>query len=296
MLSLCRLWTLILLIYDLRLALGFSKSTWQVPFQRLKFATRQTSIVAPGAVPTRSSLEVDDTDDDYYSRLFEEEIDEDDGLDEEEEDDFELHLATVAPAETNGEQHHDKQDARVSEYLTREAVKQRKHKRCQVKRSKRLKAARQMALEALGCGGKTPKETNLRQRYNKLKGVYARMLETLDARQEEAMKRARTFVVEREAQRAALATDKNEKSKRVGQQNYLKSIESMREQEAKQIRLIRNLSLSTVLQEEDIMEELSNEDLISVLRIRGNVKGVRKHAKRETLLGLLRQSFNVPLY
>jgi hypothetical protein len=47
---------------------------------------------------------------------------------------------------------------------------------------------------------KPPKETKLRQRYLKLKGVYTQLLEALDMRHEEAIEeRDRLFVAEREA-------------------------------------------------------------------------------------------------
>ena len=191
-----------------------------------------------------------------------------------------------------------RQDAQVAEYLVRQAVEQRKVKRSQIKRSKRLKTARQRALNTLGFT-KPPKEAKPRQSYHKLKGVYARLLEALDIRHDEATERARLFVLEREAQLAALAMMDN-KGNQVGQSDKnanLKTIESIREQEVKQIQLLTNLSLSTSLNEDYDIEEMSNKDLITVLRIRGNVKGIRsKHAKRETLLGLLVKSFDAPLY
>jgi hypothetical protein len=98
----------------------------------------------------------------------------------------------------------------VTEYLLPEAVQQRKVKHSQVKKLKRIKTARQRALNTLGFF-KPPNETKLSKRYHKLNGVYTRLLEALDMRQEEAIERDRLLVAEREAQLAPLAMDKNGK-------------------------------------------------------------------------------------
>lgn len=237
------------------------------------------------------SLEVDDTDDEYYSRLFEEEMN---GVDDGFETEAKIDATIRARNRNQNGNMSPEQDARVTEYLVREAVEQRKVKRRQVKKSQRLKTASQRALNALGLIKPPPKEAKLRQCYHKLKGVYARLLEALDNRHEEATGRARLFIAEREAQLAALAMEN--KGRRISQHDNLKTIESMREQESKQIQLLTNLSLSRVLKEDYNIEEISKQDLITVLRIRGNVKGIRKDAKRTTLMRLLEKSFDTPLY
>lgn len=286
-----QLWVMMLLCIAMR------RSRALQPMRRstTAFATRSSTQLqqrmSSFVLSAKSSLEVEDTDDEYYFRLMQE----DDEMNEED-DEEDTKVLVVDNIESSKETDHE-QDTRVNEYyLNREAVEQRKLERKQVKRTRRLKTARKMALNALGLD-KVPKDSKQRQRYHAAKGVYARLLETLEVRQQEANERARLYVVDREAELAALHLNENEENnKRVGQLDYLKSIERIREQEAKQTRILTDLALSKVLPDNEVTEELSNEDLITVLRVRGNIKGVRRHGKRETLVGLLRRSFQVPLY
>jgi hypothetical protein len=185
-----------------------------------------------------SSLDVDDTDDEYYARLFEEE-DNDDDIDDvcvENEEKEEQTQEVEVQRELRGTEWN-----RGFEQLKREAVEYRERRRNQVKRSRLLNKAKQMAVEVLGLE-KLPKETHLAERYRMAKGVYARLLEALDQRQQAAQERAKQYVVDREAQLAALhATDD---SKRVGQLDYLRTIQSKREEEANQTRTLTELVLS----------------------------------------------------
>lgn len=237
-----------------------------------------------------SSLDVDDTDDEYYARLFEEEDDDDNIVDicvENEEKEQQKQEIEVQRERRGAEWN------RGFEQLKREAVEYRERRRNQVQRSRRLNKAKQMALEALGLE-KLPKETHLVERYRMAKGVYARLLEALDQRQQAAQKRTKTYVVDREAQLAALhATDD---SKRVGQLDYLKNIQSKRKEETNQTRILTELVLSETIPPDNLLQGLSDEDLIAVLRIRGNIKGIRRLKKRDTILDLLRKSFQKTLY
>jgi len=289
MLLLHQLWPVLVFCFVIRSSCAFSAlrcSRVAVSIHSSHYNQRVSA-----ALSVKSSIEVDDTDDDYYTRLFEEELDDDDDYDEIE-GEFEL------PVERKQSNQHDElQDSRANEYLNREAVEKRKLQRSQAKRSRRLKKARQMALDALGFD-KPPKNSKQRQRFHAAKGVYARLLEALDVRQQEANERARHYVEDREAQVAALHANQDENVERGDHQSeeYLQSIEQIREQEAKQTRILTELVLNSSFAEDDVVEELSKEDLITVLRVRGNVKGARKQSRRETILGLLRRSFETPLY
>jgi hypothetical protein len=245
---------------------------------------------------------VDDTDDEYYARLFQEE--------EEEEDDDEF---VVFVDKNQKEPSQEQEETQVQqqrqlllrgaewnrglEQLQRERVEYRQRCRNQVKRSRRLAKARQLALQTLGWN-KLPRENvEMKRRYQLAKGVYARLLETLNQRHEAAQQRAKLFVVNREAQLAAhFASHCETQQQRVGQLTYLKTIQSVREKEANQTRILTELALCETNPPDKLLQGLSNDDLMAVLRIRGNVKGRRRLKKRETILDLLDKSFQKSLY
>lgn len=243
----------------------------------------------------RDSLEEDDTDDEYYFRLMQQEIDEDEIDNDEIGFELPIDTTTLAVERSAPSINNTRQETRqMTEYvMNRDAVEQRKMQRKQVKRSRRLQNARKMALGAMGLD-KPPALSKQRRQYHATKGLYSRFLEVIEIRQSQAYERARIYVVDREAALAA-ANDKTN-NRQVAQLDYLKSIESMRQQEASRTRIMTELALATSSPKEGLLEELSNEDLIAVLRIRGNIKGARRHFKRETILGLLRRSFKTPLY
>ena len=151
-----------------------------------------------------------------------------------------------------------------------------------------------MAIDALGLA-KIPKPDSAnRKQYLLAKGVYTRLLEELYQRERQAQERAREWISNREAQVAALhATDDKG---RVGRLEYLKTIQSMREQEEKKRQKLAELSLCETIPRVEAIEAQSDEDLIAVLRIRGNIKGIRFLEKRETILDLLRKSFHTALF
>ena len=230
---------------------------------------------------------MDDTDDEYYFRLLQEELIHDDDQKDE------ILLNEYITVESQGKQSDEQDSRRDAECWNLEQVELRQRERIQAKRSRRLKTARKRALDALGLE-KVPKETFLKQRYHKAKGVHARLMDALEIRQQESNERAREYVVDREAKLAALHADKDKK--RVGQLEYLKTIERVREHEAFQTRTLTDLALADAYPKDSIIEDVSDEDLVTVLRIRGNIKSIRRLKKRETILGLLLRSFEIPLY
>ena len=279
----CHSWTLVMLWCVMRRSCAFF---WH-PLYRSpatfhgEHTSRRASILL-----ALSSVDMDDTDDEYYARLFEEDSGDD----------------VCVESQEKEYQTQEVKDQRVlrgadwsrgHEQQKREAVEYRERRRNQVKRSRRVYKAKQMALEVLGLD-RLPKEAHLAERYRLAKGVYVRLLEALDQRQHSAHERAKQFVVDREAQLAALhAADDR---KRVGQLDYLKTIQSKREEEANQTRNLTELVLSETIPPEKLLRGLSDEDLIAVLRIRGNIKGIRRLKKRDTILNLLRRSFQNTLY
>jgi hypothetical protein len=239
-------------------------------------------------------VDVDDTDDEYYARLFEEDGEDDDYVDDVCDENEEKQYQTQEVKDQDQLRDAAEWSRHGHEQLKREAVEYRERCRNQVKRSRRLNKAKQMALEVLGLET-SPNETHLAERYRMAKGVYVRLLEALDQRQKAAHERAKQFVVDREAQLAALHAT-NDTSKRVSQLDYLMTIQSKREEEAIQTHTLTELVLSQTIPPDKHFQGLSDEDLIAVLRIRGNIKGIRRLKKRDTILNLLRRSFQKTLY
>lgn len=289
----CHSWTLVMLWCVVRRSCAFC---WHRPLYLSPATFHAAHCRRASILLSLSSVDLDDTDDEYYARLFEEDGEDDDDVDDVCDENEDKQYQTQEVKDQDQLRDAAEWSRHGHEQLKREAVEYRKRCRNQVKRSRRLNKAKQMALEVLGLET-SPNETHLAERYRMAKGVYVRLLEALDQRQKAAYERAKQFVVDREAQLAALhATNDITGRKRVSQLDYLMTIQSKREEEAIQTHTLTELVLSQTIPPDKRFQGLSDEDLIAVLRIRGNIKGIRRLKKRDTILNLLRRSFQKTLY
>jgi hypothetical protein len=227
---------------------------------------------------------VSDTDEDYYINLLKEE-------DEDTEDDS--FLPSDAMNAYRDKQRVKKEWGRELENWKQLGVQARRDRRDQLRKKKFSIQAETMAQEYVfatdhSIGQQLEEEivnaaadagTPAKIQLEKATALFQRLLEHLYEMEQDAYNRGKELAIQREAEKASgTATDI---------QDYLEELEGVRETEQENRRLQKERVFELP---EDWELLLDDDDLITILKIRGNVRNVGKVQKRETIERYVRES------
>lgn len=213
-----------------------------------------------------SSLSMSNTDEDYYLRLYEEENEE-----------SESSASSMEAVKSLYEMQRQKREWGLQmEEWKRMGIQARRDRRRVVQKEQRLTKAQEMSRGYLLQHGDVKAE-------ELVTAFFARLLDQLHEMEQEAYGRAKQRAIQREMEIVlGNATD-----------TYIEELEEIREMEQAQRRDFQEHVFELPNQWES---KLDDEELLAILRIRGNVENAEEVQEREEIESFVRDSFAKALF